>query len=356
MANAMKAAWLEPHDYPEWDAFVAAHPQGSVYNLSSWLTALEAAFPHMQGGIVGVRESTGGPLIAGLSVCAVRSWLLGNRLVAVPFASVSDPLVTNPEHWQAIWPLLTEFQARHGAGRLEIRATGDTPPKPHETCSQASLFSHHLLDLSCDAEAMFRRLPRTYRRLISAAEKQGVRAREGTGEADLRQFYLILAQSRRRLSLPLIPYRFFAEVYRALGAAHTHILLAELDGQVVAGSVSFGFGGICHFEYIGVDPALRDLGLDRFVAWSCIKAALQKGYRGFDFGRTSNSNEGLLAYKRLWGTREAPLTTFTYPATVHSKAVTHDSNPLYGIMRRVLAVVPMPIYRALGDFCYRHLG
>ena len=46
---------------------------------------------------LGDPNDDGRALRAGLPVYEVRSWLTGNRLVAAPFATLCDPLVSGPE-------------------------------------------------------------------------------------------------------------------------------------------------------------------------------------------------------------------------------------------------------------------
>ena len=93
--SSLTAHWLLPDETAEWDAFVARHPLGLVYHLSAWTRVLETAFPHIQGRFLVLKDGADGSIRAGLPVYTVKSWLLGRRVISVPFASFCDPLVSS---------------------------------------------------------------------------------------------------------------------------------------------------------------------------------------------------------------------------------------------------------------------
>ena len=91
---------LSTTELPEWDAFVQRHPWGVIAHLSGWKRAVEQTFQHIRGEVVVVRE--GGRIVAGIPFYDVRSFLLGNRTVSVPFATLCDPLVSSPEQLETL--------------------------------------------------------------------------------------------------------------------------------------------------------------------------------------------------------------------------------------------------------------
>jgi hypothetical protein len=65
---------------------MSTHPLGLVYHLSAWKFVLDDTFPHIRGKFLVLSDAATGEIQAGLPVYAVKSWLLGNRTVSVPFA------------------------------------------------------------------------------------------------------------------------------------------------------------------------------------------------------------------------------------------------------------------------------
>src|SRR4029077_16454816 len=130
--------WLSSDHEAEWDAFVGRHELGLVYDLSAWKRTLEEAFPHIRGRFLALREKTSGQIVAGLPVYQVRSWLLGNRIVSVPFLSFCNPLVSNESQLNLLLADVVEEYHRNGSDRLEIRMTEATRQLSHPHLSPSA--------------------------------------------------------------------------------------------------------------------------------------------------------------------------------------------------------------------------
>ncbi|HVB58576.1 MAG TPA: hypothetical protein VNE63_19405 [Candidatus Acidoferrales bacterium] len=96
--------WLQPDEEAAWDDFVSQHPRGLVYHRASWKRAIEQAFPHIRGRFLALRDSSTGAIRAGLPIYTVKSWLLGNRAVSVPFASFCEPLISSVAGFEQLLP------------------------------------------------------------------------------------------------------------------------------------------------------------------------------------------------------------------------------------------------------------
>src|ERR1700691_3462068 len=93
--------WISPDEYGEWDAFVTRHPLGLVYHLSSWQKVLDSAFEHIRGQFLVLRDERG-EIQAGLPIYTVKSWLLKDRTVSVPFATMCDPLISSKQDFDLL--------------------------------------------------------------------------------------------------------------------------------------------------------------------------------------------------------------------------------------------------------------
>src|SRR5207248_7891612 len=87
--------WLEREEDDLWDAFVVRHPHGLIYHRACWRRVLEEAFPHIRGRFLALCDGATGEMAAGMPVYTVKSWMLGNRVVSLPYATVCDPLITD---------------------------------------------------------------------------------------------------------------------------------------------------------------------------------------------------------------------------------------------------------------------
>ncbi len=353
--------WLSPQQESEWDAFVLGHPQGSVYHTTEWKRVLEQAFPHIRGRFLVLRGDDSRAIEGGLPVYRVNSWLLGSRLVSIPFATVCDPLVTTNREWYALAAELETERSATRSKKLLIRAAlaATNVPPPFYGESQ---FRHHALALDPDFESLSRRFDKqSVRQKSEKARKAGVTVEERSDATGMAVSHELLASTRRRLSLPPMPARFFTSIQQNLRPEHLRIFLAYQNGRPVACHIVLIFKDQWISEYsANADGAIS--GVNQLLYLETIRQACAAGAQKFSFGRTSIRNEGLLSYKRRWGTVEEPLTDFTlFPNGKQEPAASDNGSPsedsrLYVFCQRVIAKAPMPICKTIGDFCYRHLG
>lgn len=359
--RAAALQWLSQGQESEWDSFVAGQLWGSLYHTSEWKRVIEQAFPHIRGGFVVLREGAHGEIRAGLPTYRVKSWLLGKRLVSVPFATVCEPLVHSAEEWNLLAPELREQCGRTRSKKVEIRAALRGPDVPAFFVGESS-FRRHLLPLDQDFAALSLRFEkRSVRQKAEKARRASVVVRERSDVMGMKESHSLLAATRRRLRLPPMPYRFFAALHAHLRAEHLKIFLAYQGARPVACHIVLIFKDQWLSEYSGsADGALS--GVNQLLYWETIRRACAEGAREFSFGRTSVSNPGLLSYKRRWGTIEEELTDYAWhPNEGHATLLSERAGPLetslvYRLCKQAVARAPLPVCKMIGNFCYRHLG
>lgn len=352
--------WLSADEPGEWDAFATRHPLGLVYHLSAWQRVIESAFGHIRGRFLVVRDESG-QIQAGLPVYTVSSWLLGNRTVSVPFATMCDPLISTKEEFELLWPAIEEAYERHRSRRIEIRTrrlnTNCLPA--HFTCSVR--YKHHYLPLDMPEDALFRSFDKTtIRQRVGKARREGVVVEERQDEQSLRELHAMLVATRRRHSLPPMPLAFFVEMHRRLRPDNLALYLAMQAGEPVGGLLVLKFKDLWTAEYSGVFDNVMP-GVSPLLYWEVIQRAKRSGAAFFSFGRTSLDNKGLLDHKRRWATVEEDLVDFVSPPNSKSEECQGSSKQDdMGLSRVAVTLLmrytPAPIQKFIGDFCYRHLG
>jgi CelD/BcsL family acetyltransferase involved in cellulose biosynthesis len=358
---AHSVQWLSPDREAEWDEFVGRHELGLVYNLSSWKRTLEDAFPHISGRFLALRENASGQIVAGLPVYQVRSWLLGNRIVSVPFASFCNPLVSDDSQLNLLLPEVVEEYQRSRSDRLEIRMTEATRQLSHPLLSRTGHYKHNFLPLEKVPDELFASLAKTsICQKIMKARRAGVVIEEVSDEKSLKVCHSILVKLRHRLCLPAIPYAFFQAMRRHLWPEHLKIFIALQRGKPVACHLVLKYKDLWTSEYsANTIDALH--GVNQLLYWETILRAMAAGAKVFSFGRTSVSNVGLLAYKRRWKTSEEDLTEYVLlragaigrsPAGF-ARLIGPESSEWFKVLLRYS---PETLNRIIGGYCYRHMG
>ncbi len=350
--------WLSPDEQGEWDAFVTQHPLGLVYHLSSWKRILETAFAHIRGNFLVLRNSEG-KIQAGLPVYTVRSWLLGNRTVSVPFATMCDPLISTREEFDLLWPAIEDASRKLGSKRIEIRTRRLSTDCMPALLTAGARYKHHYLSVGESNDTLFRSFHEScVRRRVRKATRTGVVVEERQDEDSLRSFHAALVSTRRRLSLPPMPFAFFQAMYRCLSPDRAALYVALHEGELAGGILALKFKDMWTAEYAG-DADNAPPGTNQLLYWETIQRAKISGAGYFSFGRTSLDNRSLLDYKRRWATVEEDLIDFVSPPGAKS---TEDESHKSGSLtlretaKRVLRYAPAAMQKSFGDFCYRHLG
>ena len=342
-------------DVGRWDGFVAGHPDGWICHLSDWLRLLEESFPHIKGHLLAVEGD--GSLRAGIPVCEVRSRVLGNRLVAVPYGTLCRPLAPSDGDVALLMEAVLDLGRRTGARCVEVRAMRALPAPAADWFACQTRYRHHSLDVTAEPEALRSGLHRScVRQRIDRALASGVEDIEVKEEGGLRAFYDLYVECRKRLGLPPQPYRFIRLMrltFRPQG--RVEVRLATFHGTPVAGILLLRFNGRTSAEYLVSDHSHRDQSPGHLLVWSAIRRAHELGGRVFDFGRTDVANEGLMAFKGRWGGRVSDLPVYYHPKS-RLEVVEGRRAAMRSAAQVVLRRLPARADRWLGELIYRHVG
>jgi CelD/BcsL family acetyltransferase involved in cellulose biosynthesis len=356
-----KIELLDPTRDERWDDFVVSHPFGWLCHLSGWKRVLEDSFRHMKGHYFAILDDSGESIQAALPVYQVNSWLTGRRLVSVPFATLSDPLVRDSEELETLLSAAVRLYESSNSSYIEIRALNATQLLANKETKLGcvSRFKHHYLPLKSDPEAVKKVFhAKSVRSAISKSEKSGLDLAEAKSDSDLQTFYNLYFITRKRLGLPPQPFAFFKNIWNLFHSNDQfQILLAFSGRSAVGGLAFFKFKKRLSTEFAGWDVASTEAKPNHFLYWEGIKLACREGYEIFDFGRTETENTGLLAFKRHWGTVEVDLPQFYYPEAKASEIDRGIRQKGRGLVKSVLSRdVPDFIVQRIGKLCYRHLG
>ena len=349
---------VDPIKDSRWDQFVENHPFGWIVHLSGWKTVLENSFPHIKGHYLALLDHTNNEIRAALPIFEVNSWLLGKRMVSIPFATVCDPLVGEKEDWELLLEHAIMLSHSLAASFIEIRTLHSHPLVQNGRLTESRLFKHHYINLDKSLEEIKKTFHRkSIRQEIRRAEKSMLNLRFADTELDVGVFYHLYAKTRKRLGLPALPYRFFKSLWAVFHATNNvRLLLAENNERVIAGLIIFVYKDRCSAESLGSDIAYRDASPDHFLFWQAIQMAHNEGLKIFDFGRTAAANESLMVFKNRWGTVTSDMPHFYYPPTAVEKISETEVSFGYRFLRKVCHHSPEFLFPYVGNFCYRHLG
>jgi hypothetical protein len=357
-----RVADIDPLEDPRWDAFVERHPDGIVYQHSSYLRTLAAEYGRQPLGIAAVGED--GSLLGVLALLGTRGLPLlggavaGRRLSSLPRTPVSGPLTVDDS---AAALLRAAINRAGGAGaHLQIKTSS-----PLGSVSVDGLVAHpwrltYVLELPDDPGAVRFGNARNHSRIrwaVNKATKAGVTVRAAEDLSDVRAWYRLYLETMRRHVVPPRPRRLFEAMWKHMRPRGTmRLLVAERHGHVLAGSVLLRLNATVFYAFNGVDHrALADRPND-VLQWEAIHTAAAEGARRYDFGEVVERHDGLADFKRKWGAEPHRLHRLYFPAPADAPDPGDgDDGGLRRMGHRAWSRLPLPLTAAAGDLAYRYL-
>jgi len=298
----------QPADQAIWDDLVAATPSGHILQSWAW-GALKARFGwRVQRLAVG---SAGAQVL-------YRSLPAGLGTIAYvpkgPLADLFDPSALQ-RLLEAIQPVARKQRAiclkiephleddAALAGRLQ---TLGFRPSPQAVQPRRTI----LVDLDAEPETLLKRMKQKTRYNIRLAARRGVIVRAGN-ETDLPDFYKLMETTASRDGFGIHSHAYYQTAHRLfVPSGYGHLLLAEYQGQLLAGLVVFALGNTACYMYGASSDEGRNLMPTYLLQWEAMLWARAQGCHLYD----------------LWGVPDEE------EATLEAQ-FTHRSDGLWGVYR-----------------------
>lgn len=182
----------------------------------------------------------------------------------------------------------------------DVYHPGDAPPfSPRPVCApavtgllrsrgwqpsaqQIQFANTVLLDLDHTEEDLLASMKQKSRYNTRLAQRRGVTVRLGTG-ADLGLFYDLYAETAARDGFPIRPRDYYLDAWSSfLDLGRLRLLLAEVEGETVAGLILLTFGPTAWYMYGASSDRHRERMPNNLLQWEAICQARAAGCRLYD--------------------------------------------------------------------------
>lgn len=278
---------------PAWDELVATTPGGHVLQSWAWgelkagfgwrvqRLAVEGAlaqvlFRSLPGGLGTIAYVPKGPLVDYSDGSSFRSLLDAIR----PLSRKERALCLKIEPDMEDDPALTE----------QLQAFGFRS-SPQEVQPRRTI----LVDLTPDPEELLRRMKQKTRYNIRLAARKGVTVRAGS-EADLAPFYELMETTAQRDGFGIHTRAYYEAAHQLfVPAGQGRLLLAEYEGQLLAGLVVLGVGGgTACYMYGASSDEHRNLMPTYALQWEAMLWAKEQGHLAYDLWGVPDKDEETL--------------------------------------------------------------
>jgi len=337
---------INPIEYSGWDELLLTNGNYSLFHIASWAKVLSESYNYRPLYFIEINNDK---LTGLIPIMAIKSPLTGQRGVSLPFTDHCPIIGSDKNHLQDLLGKIIEYGRKAKWKTVEFRGgkkflQGKIPFETYLT---------HSLDLMHPEQKILSNFRSSTKRNIKKAIDKVQIGILNSFEA-VKEFYRLNCITRKDHGLPPQPFLFFGKLYEHIIATNKGlVILASFSSKVIAGAVYIYFKDKAIFKYGASDKAYQRLRPNNLIMWEAIKWCRQNGYRQFSFGRTEPDNEGLLQFKRGWGTREETIHYYKYDLS--KDAFVKDSSKIinpHAFFRKM----PLPLLKLTGQIFYRHVG
>lgn len=298
----MEVKTLTSPDYSAYDAFVATHPHGSVFQTRKWLEYQKTAFGR-EGEIL-IGEDGGQILCSALVI--THSLPIGKSYAYLP----RGPLLSeNAEGNRALLEAVRNGTLKRNC----IFILMDPLIPKDQTLNLPSTFyllpstSHQpattlVLDITRSEEEILAQMKEKGRYNIRLAGKKGVTVRPGT----IDELYPLLEETARRDGFGIHVQEVYEKMLSTF-AESALLLIGEHEGEILCGGI-FLFDAKTGTYYYGASTSRkRELMAPYLLQWEAIREAKERGCAEYDFlgiadlGTKNHRLSGVTEFKLKFG-------------------------------------------------------
>lgn len=343
---------VDPRTDARWEALVACSPAGSLFISPPWIRAVAQGYGLAPAARV-IVDGTGSPR-AGLAYVPIAD-AVSSRIVSLPFSDYSDPLLRDDADWRTlIGPLLDS------GWPVTLKCLREDVPRGDARFEERGAASWHQTAVAATEDEQWRQLRGTARRNVRKARDRGVTVSCGDSLEELRAFYDLHREVRRR------KYRLLAQPWAFFEAMHCEfstsgrmtVLLAHLGDRLIGGVVALEWGGTLYYKLNA--SALDELEVrpNDLLAWEGLRLARRLGCSSFDWGLSDVDQPGLIRYKQKFATDEGRISILRYTPSDYSNPAGEELRSVFGNLTRLLTdeAVPDEARTGAGDLLYRYFA
>jgi serine/alanine adding enzyme len=342
----MKVRFAEPQDVLDVDRFISNNDMSSIYHDYRWITVIKKSFGHKCFYLVS--EDSNGHIGGTLPLVHLNSMLFGNFLVSMPYFNYGGVCAENLPARNLLIDEAIRTAKGLGASHIEFRQAFPLGNGFPVKTSKVSM----RLELPTSEKDLWASFPSKLRSQIRKPQKEGMTVRISQYD-ELDNFYGIFSINMRDLGTPVYPKHFFRNILDHF-PENSWICTVSTGTTPVASGFLLGFKGNLEIPWASSIREYNRLGPNMLLYWSCLEFACNRGFRVFDFGR-STVGESTYRFKEQWGAIQHPMFWHYWMAKGESIPEINPRNPKYRFAIGMWKKLPVPITRIFGPRIVRNI-
>jgi CelD/BcsL family acetyltransferase involved in cellulose biosynthesis len=344
----LKVVRVDPRNDPIWSKLVDQAPS-SVFHSPSWIQVLTDTYGWDVSAHV-LLDDSGEPQ-AGLPFCRIAD-MLGERIVSLPFSDYCDPLANDAGSWRV---LVDQLLPEHLP--ITVRCLHSNLPLADDRFTLVKQAKWHRLDLRPQLEVLWDAMHDSTHRAIRKSQREGLVVRVAESERELRTFFEMHLKVRKyKYGLLAQPYSFFQNIWRNfVEEQHGFLLLALCQDKIVAGDFFLEWKDTLYYKFNASLPGDLSHRPNDLLIWEGMQQGKDRGLSYLDFGLSDIDQEGLVRYKRKFGTEEKTISFLRHEPNGGPTQAEKEMRALLGKLttRFTDQLVPDLVTERAGEDLYR---
>lgn len=345
---------FECEDANTWSLLLESSSSASAYHLWEYGEVLSQTYGYKRHYLT---YASGNELNGALPLIQVKSMLLGNRLISLPFCEYGGPLIRSDlkpgEASNTLRRLLNagvDLATKLGLKYIELRhpSISDESVLVQPRFDKVQSYVTFRIDLTKGATQLWNSLDKKTRNAVRKSQKSGLQI-EYVNEPDkLREYYGLYLQTQKRLGSPPNSFKLFENLFSAFSLSKKmRMILAKHEGESIAGITVFFHGNNVFWWNNVSDMKHRSLNPTNLLLWSTIEWAVEKGYKTMDLGRTRKFST-IYDFKSGFEGEEKPLIDYVRFLTSGKKELPDPSQQRYRFVSSLWGLLPVSVTRKIG--------
>jgi CelD/BcsL family acetyltransferase involved in cellulose biosynthesis len=153
------------------------------------------------------------------------------------------------------------------------------------------------------------------------------------------------------------PYQFFENIWRHFIEQRAgFLLLARYQDQIIAGAMFLKWKETLYYKFTASASAALEHRPNDLILWEGIKRARESGCTAFDFGLSDWDQDGLIRFKRKFGTVEKTISFLRHSPARPARGEEQSIRDLLSALTQLFVdrTVPDAVTERAGECLYRY--
>jgi len=333
-----------------WNAYAQSN-SASLYHNSNWRHLIKDVFGHESRYIYA--ENAQNEIIGILPLIRLKSLLFGDYLVSMPYFNYGGVIADNLNTAKCLTTESENIRKSLGCSHVELRASEELEFQDQQStlpCREDKVTM--LLDLPDDPDILWKNIGTKRRAQVKRPIREGVEFKLGGSEL-IDDFHTVFSINMRDLGTPVYSKSFFKAIFTWFPDS-AKIGMVYLNEKPVGAGFLLGNNGTMEIPWASTLRKVNKIGVNMFLYWNVLKAAIESGYKEFDFGRSSK-DAGTLRFKKQWGAQQKQLYWYYQLGAGQKIPQINHSNKKYKMIINVWKKTPVALCNFVGPHIVKGL-